>query len=834
MNRKILKFISTVTALTAAAAFVPAAVPAVYAQTSSGIVAMADSSASTLTANQTYFYGILKAQAEAVVNGTSSSTVASADISRLTGTSAGWSNDIKVALDYLRYNSPELVYWAEGSGCGIGTTGDVVTSCSAIMTPSSKYAGSAANTVKSAEITAANNALNNAKTFASSQSGKSVYEKITAFNTYICGLTEYNEEARQAMADNDTSKLNALGNGPWQLIYVFDGDPATNVVCEGYAKAFQYLCNLSGIECHCVSGTMSGGTGAGPHMWNIVAVDGKSYLVDITNCDGDSVGNPDKLLLKAPTSVSSLQYTYNFGGSNVVTYAYDSDTLALYSSSLLTLAAEDMPDDAGSTSGDDNNDDNNNDDNNGDTENGDDNNGDNSGDTEENTDAKKVAEAKKAVETAANDFVKTVNYKTVTQADIETLVANAVSGKGVDSAAVSGFAFTPVTRNDNGELSFKVTIKLNDESDTLELNYLLGAPSHTALKDPAAATGAEAEAIKAAVKAALEAHTTTNKTNTFDIDYEMTNIIEDTLHSMDYNMYSVTYPSVELKDGGAKAVYTVRLTEGGEPITVTLTINNTPASISADLDSGLQDIRSELGDLKLTPDEYEEIGIEGILANLNSRSQYTGVTASIDPDTVVIDNNKVTFEITVTKLGVSKKLSYTLSLNVPAPVSPVVYYSVGFAGDYIGSGITVSSLSNAAGAAVTVNVPVGYSVDVVSGNNRIATITDGSGTFTMPAGNVTLRASSYIGMLSQGYKNAYIYSYDSSMNLISTNSVRGGMTAPEGEITVKLGSEYAGKTVTLYSGRKSTSSKVDEAVLNSKGQAAFTVKSGKNYTLVVE
>ena len=27
---------------------------------------------------------------------------------------------------------------------------------------------------------------------------------------------------------------------PWQLIYVFDDDPDTNVVCEGYAKAFKY------------------------------------------------------------------------------------------------------------------------------------------------------------------------------------------------------------------------------------------------------------------------------------------------------------------------------------------------------------------------------------------------------------------------------------------------------------------------------------------------------------------------------------------------------------------------------------------------------------------
>ena len=53
-------------------------------------------------------------------------------------------------------------------------------------------------------------------------------------------------------------------------------------------------------------------------------------------------------------------------------------------------------------------------------------------------------------------------------------------------------------------------------------------------------------------------------------------------------------------------------------------------------------------------------------------------------------------------------------------------------------------------------------------------------------------------------------------------------------MTVDLGAAYAGKTVTLYSGKKSTSEKITEAVLDSRGRATFTVKGAKNYTLVVE
>lgn len=183
--------------------------------------------------------------------------------------------------------------------------------------------------------------------------------------------------------------------------------------------------------------------------------------------------------------------------------------------------------------------------------------------------------------------------------------------------------------------------------------------------------------------------------------------------------------------------------------------------------------------------------------------------------------------------NVYKEVNISVAVKTSRYPEPA-YYSVGVSGDYADSGIIVSSYSNAAGASVTVDIPTGYTVDVMSGSNRIASISEGKGSFVMPAGNVTLKVTSYLAALSGGYKNAYIYSYDKDMNHITTNSARGGMKAPEDNVAVKLGSEYAGKSVTLYTGRKSTGSKVDEAVLDGNGSAVFTVKSGKNYTLVVE
>ena len=155
-------------------------------------------------------------------------------------------------------------------------------------------------------------------------------DTLTAYKEKICELVAYNDDA--ANASNNT----AYGD-PWQLIYVFDGDENTNVVCEGYAKAFQYLCDLSTFKgntvCYTVTGTMTGGTGAGGHMWNLVKLNGGVLLVDVTNCDEGTIGYSDKLFLK---STENDGKTYTIAG---VTYTYDADTLATYSADDLTLKA---------------------------------------------------------------------------------------------------------------------------------------------------------------------------------------------------------------------------------------------------------------------------------------------------------------------------------------------------------------------------------------------------------------------------------------------------------------------------------------------------------------
>ena len=160
--------------------------------------------------------------------------------------------------------------------------------------------------------------------------GETDYQKLVSYREYIKGEVSYN--------------TGAAGGGkpygdPWQLIYVFDGDPNTNVVCEGYAKAFQYLCDLTfqNQEGRPSSALVSGKMDGGDHMWNVVAIGGRNYLVDVTNCDTGSIGAPDQLFLcGAAEKVAGKQYTVTLGKR--IVYEYDEKTVESYAPEHLKLS----------------------------------------------------------------------------------------------------------------------------------------------------------------------------------------------------------------------------------------------------------------------------------------------------------------------------------------------------------------------------------------------------------------------------------------------------------------------------------------------------------------
>lgn len=169
------------------------------------------------------------------------------------------------------------------------------------------------------KITRVNTAVSTANSIVNTVKNKTDYDKLVYYRTKICDFVSYDHAAAGG----------AVPYGdPWQLISVFDGDSSTNVVCEGYSKAFKYLCDLTSfntdISCILASGDVPGGG----HMWNIVKMgDGKNYMVDVTNCDQGTVGYPDQLFLVG-CSAGSVTAGYVFKTSYSSTrYIYDYETL---------------------------------------------------------------------------------------------------------------------------------------------------------------------------------------------------------------------------------------------------------------------------------------------------------------------------------------------------------------------------------------------------------------------------------------------------------------------------------------------------------------------------
>ena len=91
------------------------------------------------------------------------------------------------------------------------------------------------------------------------------YDKEKYIHDYLVDTIKYN----QKVAENPITNGNVH-----QALDAYGALIGKSAVCEGYAKAFQYLCYTVGLNANQVHGV--------GHEWNVVKLDGEWYQIDVT------------------------------------------------------------------------------------------------------------------------------------------------------------------------------------------------------------------------------------------------------------------------------------------------------------------------------------------------------------------------------------------------------------------------------------------------------------------------------------------------------------------------------------------------------------------------
>ena len=112
-------------------------------------------------------------------------------------------------------------------------------------------------------------------------SSMSDYEKAKRLHNALIGWVEYDHEA----ANNGTA--DSLAHTSYAAIVNH------SAVCDGYAKAYQYLLYKVGILSHIVTGYGQSDSVPENHAWNIVWLDSEPYYVDVTWDDKTKKGSDE-------------------------------------------------------------------------------------------------------------------------------------------------------------------------------------------------------------------------------------------------------------------------------------------------------------------------------------------------------------------------------------------------------------------------------------------------------------------------------------------------------------------------------------------------------------
>lgn len=111
----------------------------------------------------------------------------------------------------------------------------------------------------------------------------SVLTQVTYFNQVLTTTNAYNSAVLTGNQGEASPKA-------WECISALSGSVGVDgPVCEGYARAFNVLCDRVGIPCVLVEGEGNDM----PHMWNYVQIGEAWYAVDVTFNDPADLSDPE-------------------------------------------------------------------------------------------------------------------------------------------------------------------------------------------------------------------------------------------------------------------------------------------------------------------------------------------------------------------------------------------------------------------------------------------------------------------------------------------------------------------------------------------------------------
>lgn len=213
--------------------------------------------------------------------------------------------EVAQALQAVQYDYPQLVCAPWGQQCSYySSNGKVI----GIELYSSVDAADRA-TYRAALSDAASKILSEAAAYTDP------FERELFLYEQIIGGAYYNYSAAKAsnvVTDDAVTEL-SLEN---RLAHTAYGALVSGgVVCDGYAGAFQLLCNYAGIDAATIVGEAYAGdsgveaNGRDNHAWNLVTLDSGSYYCDPTWDDnGDAWLDVDGQLVDAPEDSSGMFY----------------------------------------------------------------------------------------------------------------------------------------------------------------------------------------------------------------------------------------------------------------------------------------------------------------------------------------------------------------------------------------------------------------------------------------------------------------------------------------------------------------------------------------------